>query len=75
MAFAAGMEFVGEVFADFFGLNQSKFQWIIDIKQREDEAIARRAARRAARERQRAAAHDTRLEEGDTDRKVDLHEA
>merc|ERR1719281_1856255 len=29
------MEFVGEVAADFFGLNQSKYQYVIDAYRRE----------------------------------------
>ncbi len=49
------MEFVGEVFADFLGLNQSKFQWIIDQKEREEEERRERRARRA-RQREEAAA-------------------
>ena len=53
---SSGMEMVGEVFADFFGLNQSKFQWIIDQKEREDEERRERRARRAARREQAAAA-------------------
>ena len=50
------MEFVGEVFADFFGLSQSKFQWIIDQKEREDAEKAARRARREQRRREEAAA-------------------
>ena len=48
------MEFVGEVAADFLGLNQSKFQWAIDQKALEDATKARR--RKAKAERERAAA-------------------
>lgn len=51
------MEFMGEIFADFFGLNQSKFQWIIDQKAREDEAAARKARRR--REQQDAVEYES----------------
>jgi hypothetical protein len=32
-----GMEFMGEVFADFFGLNQSKFQWAQDAMERDPD--------------------------------------
>ena len=31
-----GMEFAGEIAANFFGLNQSKYQWIIDAKKKEE---------------------------------------
>ena len=31
-----GMEFAGEIAANFFGLNQSKYQWIIDAKRKEE---------------------------------------
>ena len=44
-----GAEFMGEVFANFFGLTQSKYQWVIDAKQREEEE----AAQHALEERQR----------------------
>jgi len=30
-----GMEFMGEVFANFLGLNKSKYQWILDAKEKE----------------------------------------
>merc|ERR1719245_2001428 len=29
------MEFIGEVAADFFGLNQSKYQYVLDAYRRE----------------------------------------
>ena len=32
-------DFIGEVFADFFGLTQSKYQYVIDAKEREDRRI------------------------------------
>ena len=44
-----GAEFMGEVFANFFGITQSKYQWVIDAKRREEED----AAQRALEERQR----------------------
>jgi len=34
------MEFAGEVLAEFFGLNQSKYQWVIDQMEREREEKA-----------------------------------
>ncbi len=62
---------MGEVFADFFGLTQSKFQWAIDAKKREDEEAERRRRRRmrerqlAERRREEAvAARDAALERG-----------
>ncbi|KAL3673515.1 hypothetical protein V7S43_001223 [Phytophthora oleae] len=32
-----GMDFAGEVLANFLGLNESKYQWIIDAQEREEE--------------------------------------
>jgi hypothetical protein len=32
-----GAETVGEFFATFLGVNQSRYQWVIDAKQRDDE--------------------------------------
>ena len=32
-----GMEFAGEIAANFFGLNQSKYQWIIDAKKKKKQ--------------------------------------
>ncbi|POM80907.1 Expressed Hypothetical protein [Phytophthora palmivora] len=32
-----GMDFAGEVLANFLGLNQSKYQWIIEAQEREEE--------------------------------------
>ncbi|KAG7394917.1 hypothetical protein PHYBOEH_004474 [Phytophthora boehmeriae] len=32
-----GMEFAGEVIADFFGLTQSKYQWVLDAQKRDEE--------------------------------------
>ncbi|GMF10334.1 unnamed protein product [Phytophthora lilii] len=32
-----GMDFAGEVLAHFFGLTQSKYQWILDAQEREEE--------------------------------------
>ena len=32
-----GMEFMGEVFANFLGLNKSKYQWILDAKEKRNE--------------------------------------
>eukprot|EP00644_Phytophthora_capsici_P002213 jgi/Phyca11/8313/fgenesh1_pm.PHYCAscaffold_27_\ len=32
-----GMDFAGEVLANFLGLNESKYQWIIDAQVREEE--------------------------------------
>ena len=31
-----GMEFLGEIAANFFGLNQSKYQWIVNAKKKEE---------------------------------------
>jgi hypothetical protein len=56
------MEAVGEVFVNFLGLNQSKFQWIIDQKEREDEAAERRRIR-ALKQQDAAMSH---LEAGET---------
>ena len=30
------MEFLGEIAANFFGLNQSKYQWIVNAKKKEE---------------------------------------
>ena len=38
-----GAEFMGEVFANFFGITQSKYQWVIDAKNREEEEKAQKA--------------------------------
>ena len=35
----AGIEFVGEVCADFLGLNDSQYQWIIDEQRRREEEV------------------------------------
>ncbi|KAG7392509.1 hypothetical protein PHYPSEUDO_000197 [Phytophthora pseudosyringae] len=32
-----GMDFAGEVLANFLGLTQSKYQWIVDAQEREEE--------------------------------------
>jgi hypothetical protein len=32
-----GAETVGEFFATFLGINQSRYQWVIDAKKRDDE--------------------------------------
>ncbi|GMF33840.1 unnamed protein product [Phytophthora fragariaefolia] len=32
-----GMDFAGEVLANFLGLTQSKYQWILDAQEREEE--------------------------------------
>ena len=31
-----GMEYVGDVLVDFLGLNQSKYQWVIDMHEAEE---------------------------------------
>jgi len=59
-AFAA-LEFVGEVFADFLGLYDSKYQYVVDAYERNKRELAieraeRAAARREAREAQLARA-------------------
>jgi len=46
------MEFVGEVVANLFGMNQSKFQWVIDAQRDEERRDAQR--RLGARSRARA---------------------
>jgi len=59
-----GMEFVGEVVANVFGMNESRFQWVIDaqrdeerrVKQRALEDAQRRELARAAADRDAAAA-------------------
>ena len=33
-----GAEFVGEIFANFLGLTQSKYQWVLDAQKAEEEA-------------------------------------
>ena len=30
------MEFTGEIFANFFGLTQSRYQWVLDAKEQEE---------------------------------------
>jgi hypothetical protein len=37
---APGVEFVGEVCADFLGLNDSQYQWIIDEQRRREEDVS-----------------------------------
>lgn len=37
-----GAEFVGEVVADIFGMNESKFQWVIDAARDDEERKRRR---------------------------------
>lgn len=32
-----GAEFLGEIFANFFGLTQSKYQWVLDAKEADEE--------------------------------------
>mmetsp|Transcript_2722 Transcript_2722/g.7471 ORF Transcript_2722/g.7471 Transcript_2722/m.7471 type:complete len:188 (+) Transcript_2722:56-619(+) len=66
-----GMEFAGEMLAEFFGLNKSKFQWVIDQVEREKEEARQREledAQRAELKRleaeEEAAAADASLEEG-----------
>ena len=34
-----GLETVGEFFVGFLGINQSRYQWVIDSKRREDERL------------------------------------
>jgi hypothetical protein len=42
---------MGEVFANFFGLTQSKYQWVIDAAERDKEQeIRRKLVERARRE-------------------------
>lgn len=38
-----GMEFSGEVLAEFFGLTRSKYQWIVDMKERQEFEKAQQA--------------------------------
>ncbi|OWZ24673.1 hypothetical protein PHMEG_000195 [Phytophthora megakarya] len=46
-----GLDFAGEVLANFLGLNQSKYQWIADAQQREkDEKLQRRLEKRQRRQ-------------------------
>ncbi|KAG3119059.1 hypothetical protein PI125_g2356 [Phytophthora idaei] len=44
-----GMDFAGEVMANFLGLNQSKYQWIIDAQAREEEDKQQRQLERRQR--------------------------
>lgn len=44
-----GLDFAGEVVADFLGLTRSKYQWIIDMQEREQEE--KRLRRLEARQR------------------------
>ncbi|KAG2769637.1 hypothetical protein PC129_g1031 [Phytophthora cactorum] len=44
-----GMNFAGEVMANFLGLNQSKYQWIIDAQAREEEDKQQRQLERRQR--------------------------
>ncbi|KAJ0404526.1 hypothetical protein P43SY_001626 [Pythium insidiosum] len=44
-----GLDFAGEVVANFLGLTQSQYQWILDIQEREKEE--RRQRRLEARQR------------------------
>jgi len=73
----SAMEFVGEVFADFFGLYDSKYQYVLDAHERhvreiqaekQERAEARRAAREEAAEEQ--AAQDVRREREQRDRQA-----
>ena len=34
-----GMDFAGEVVSHFFGLTHSKYQWIVNMKEREEEEL------------------------------------
>lgn len=57
------MEFIGEVFADFFGLYDSKYQYVVDAYDRnkrelEAERQERAAHRRAEREERARAAQE-----------------
>ncbi|RLN86118.1 hypothetical protein BBJ28_00018636 [Nothophytophthora sp. Chile5] len=44
-----GMDFAGEVIADFLGLTRSKYQWVLDLQEREEEE--KRQRRLEARQR------------------------
>ncbi len=51
-----GIDFVGEVVADFFGVTDSKYQYVVDAYNRHVERqLEERAARRRARSAQLAA--------------------
>ena len=47
-----GAEFTGEIFANFFGITQSKYQWVIDAKNREEEEKAQKALEDGQRKQQ-----------------------
>jgi len=73
----SAMEFVGEVFADFFGLYDSKYQYVLDAHERhvrelQAEKQERVEARRAAREEAAAeqAERDVRREREQRDRQA-----
>ncbi|ETI40494.1 hypothetical protein F442_13961 [Phytophthora nicotianae P10297] len=55
-----GMDFAGEVLANFLGLNQSKYQWIIDAQVRQEEE---KQQRRLERSQQRQLRLEQLLEE------------
>jgi hypothetical protein len=47
------MEFGGEVVATFFGLNRSKYDWILETKEREEQEAALRELERRQRKQLR----------------------
>ena len=57
MLFAAGCEFVGEVTVNILGLNDSKYQWVIDALEEEKRQKAQKelenAQRKMLREQER----------------------
>ena len=46
----AGMEYIGEVIADIMGLNDSRYQWVIDGMTDEEVEQMRRDQKRILRE-------------------------
>ena len=53
-----GMEFVGEIAANFMGLTKSRYQWVIDQAERDEEARKQKEAKKGARLRKAGAKHN-----------------
>jgi hypothetical protein len=58
---SSALEFVGEVFADFFGLYDSRYQYVLDAHERHVRELAMEKAERA--EQRRAAREEQKREE------------
>jgi len=66
-----GAEFMGEIFANFLGLTQSKYQWILDAKEQDEE----RERHKALCDRQRRELRLKKLIEQEKKRQSELDSA